>query len=324
MNIGHWVFVDEHFSQAPLRSVYKELMKTFCIKLRHLLSSDVFLYFKSAVSDLDLSRVGQSKSLKSFVVLLAASATVANAQNLEIVTPAKSNKYTLEVLKRQLPAQKIEVDDPVYKAKKVFEGFLLRDVLKLAGMAADAAADEIVFTAKDGYSPNMTFDKLKKYDAYLVFREAGKKSFDLVEQGRSKISPGPFYVVWKKNKGSDHVPWPYQLVKIEAVNFKTKYPKVFPQNVDDDSSERRGFLIFKAECIRCHSINLQGGDLGPELNAPKNITEYWRADVLEAFIKDATSFRYKSKMPPFKSLTSEQLRDLMNYLKHMAKHKLHP
>ena len=84
----------------------------------------------------------------------------------------------------------------------------------------------------------------------------------------------------------------------------------------------KGFVMFKNDCIRCHSINLQGGDVGPELNAPQNVTEYWRPEVLRDFIRDAPGFRFKSKMPSFSHLKSEQLDHLIAYLTHMKTFKI--
>ena len=97
---------------------------------------------------------------------------------------------------------------------------------------------------------------------------------------------------------------------------------MIPQNAGDESPQMKGFAIFKSSCIRCHSINLQGGDLGPELNAPQNVTEYWRPEILRAFIQNSTAFRYKSKMPAFPDMTAKQLDQLLAYLKHMKEHKI--
>jgi mono/diheme cytochrome c family protein len=208
-----------------------------------------------------------------------------------------------------------------------FDAFRLADVLKAGGVNLDNAADEIVFTAQDGYAPNTSFDELKKHEAYLAFAEHGKpvSSFGKVEQGKAMVSPAPFYVVWKEGAKIEHeVPWPYQLVKIEVVRFETKYPKMFPKGAADSSPAKKGFLVFKAQCVRCHSINLEGGDLGPELNAPKNVTEYWSPDTLKAYIRDASSFRYRDKMPSFTELSEREIDDLLAYLAYMKDFKAKP
>ncbi len=243
--------------------------------------------------------------------------------SLEIALPGKSAALTLDQMKAKLKVSKIEIDDPVYRAKKAFDGFLLLDVLRLGGWEG-SGDDEIVFVAADGYSPNTTIAKLRANTAYLVFQEHGTPGkFGKVAQGKAMVSPAPFYVAWAEGKALEHeVPWPYQLVKIEIVNFAQKYPKLYPAEAKADSEAMRGFTVFKNECLRCHSVNLQGGDLGPELNIPKNITEYWDEDHLKAFIVDATSYRAKSKMPPFKHLKEKQIDELVEYLSYMKKRKM--
>lgn len=270
---------------------------------------------------LDLSRVVKAHLIAFGLSLF--SFPQSYAQTLEIVHGAHSTKVSLKDMKAKLEIKHVTIDDPVYKTKKQFDGFLLSEVLKLGGIDSNMTADELVYTAKDGYSPNMSFDQLKKHEAVVVFQETGGKAFGLVDQGKAKISPGPFYVVWTEGEKLVHeVPWPYQIVKMEAVRFSEKYNLVYPADVKSDSAEYHGFLLFKNECIRCHSINLQGGDIGPELNAPKNVTEYWRSEVLENFIRNAPSFRYKSKMPAFENLSSKQIDELLSYLRYMARHKI--
>ena len=85
---------------------------------------------------------------------------------------------------------------------------------------------------------------------------------------------------------------------------------------------RKGFVTFKNHCIRCHSLNLQGGEVGPELNSPKNVTEYWEKSTLRAFIRDASSFRFKDKMPAFPNLKESDLDEILEYLAYMKDHKI--
>ena len=92
----------------------------------------------------------------------------AAAPEISIVTPKKTIKLSLTELKSKLPLKVVEIDDPVYKAKKSYDGFLLSDVFNFAGLTPDESADEIVFTAKDGYAPNMGFAALKKHGGALL------------------------------------------------------------------------------------------------------------------------------------------------------------
>jgi len=89
-----------------------------------------------------------------------------------------------------------------------------------------------------------------------------------------------------------------------------------------DSATLRGFHVFKENCLKCHSLNLQGGDLAPELNIPQNITEYRSIDFLNQFIRRPEQFRLKSKMPSFASLADNKISDVLAYLKYMRTRKM--
>lgn len=266
--------------------------------------------------------------MRNLILLLALlPATVLAAEEpLSIVIDGKETQFTLAELRKELKVTSVTIEDPVYAARKSYDGFPLNDVLKLAGLPKDAKGDELVFTAKDGYSPNVSFAELKAHKAVLAFQEHGQqKRFTRVAQGKSKLDPGPWYVVWEEGKElGDKVPWPYQLAKIEVVDFAKRYDKIFPAKEEEGSGVRKGFVLFKNQCIRCHSLNLQGGEVGPELNSPKNVIEYWDKATLRAFIRDASSFRFKDKMPSFPHIKDGDLDDLLAYFNYMKDHKLAP
>jgi mono/diheme cytochrome c family protein len=246
----------------------------------------------------------------------------AESDTLTLAVGGKESSYSLADLRKQLKPVTVTLEDPVYGKKKSFDGFPLNDVLALGGLKPGDAGDEIVFTAKDGYAPNTSFAMLKAHPAVLVFQEHGtQKQFGHVKQGKAMISPAPYYVVWTEGKSLENdVPWPYQLVKIEVVSFAERYAKIFPKGAP--GNVQRGFATFKNQCLRCHSLNLEGGDIGPELNVPKNITEYWEKKTLRAFIQDVGSFRARDKMPSFKHLKDDELDGVLEYLTYMKDHKL--
>jgi cytochrome c2 len=256
-----------------------------------------------------------------FIILLLLSlppVSFAADQKVELIGPNKSASMSVDALRSRMKTQTVSIDDPVYNSKKNYDGFLLSEVLNQVTGSGEPL-DEIVFTSSDGYSPNMSADILKKHKAYLVYQEHDKP-FEKVAQGKAHLDPGPFYVVWEEGRKLQHeVPWPYQVVKIEAVDFKKKYPKIFPNNAT--ASELKGFDLFKNQCLRCHSINLEGGDVGPELNVPKNITEYWDPKTLKAFIRHPSKFRAKSKMPDISTLRDTDVDNLIAYFKKMKSQK---
>ncbi len=263
--------------------------------------------------------------LLPLLLVLAMGSGYGADDSLTIVIQDQSKTFSRKDLAAKLKPVSVTIDDPVYHAKKTYDGFRLIEVLALAGLDPKSGNDEIVFTAKDGYSPNTSFELLRKHSAILTFQEHGGAAgqFAKVNQGKAKLDPGPYYVVWEEGKSLEKdVPWPYQLVKIEVVQFATKFAKLYPTGVGSDSGVMQGFLTFKNQCIRCHSINLQGGDVGPELNTPKNVTEYWDRATLKEFIKNPGAFRAKDKMPPFPQLSSSAIDQILEYFTYMKDRKV--
>lgn len=64
-------------------------------------------------------------------------------------------------------------------------------------------------------------------------------------------------------------------------------------------------------------MNKQGGNIGPDLNAPRGITDYRSESFLKEFIRSPARFRY-SKMPEFSDLSDTDLDNLVQYLKFMS------
>lgn len=258
--------------------------------------------------------------------------------DLKIDLPEHVQIFSLKDLKRKLKTVSVTVDDPVYGAKKTYEGFYLSDILKQAGLTTQSAGfDELIFHCADGYSPAMKFSdysfaEQNKSRAILAIREKGDPKKGSVagwikfKQGKAEMTPAPYYLVWQKSDkiAVDPVkfPWPYQLIGIELVQFKEKFSQIYPEGIQEDSKVFQGFIKFKGDCLRCHSLNLHGGTIGPELNIPKNITEYRDGKILKDFIRNASSFRAKSKMPSFSKWKDEEIESVIEYLKWMKDHKV--
>lgn len=240
---------------------------------------------------------------------------------LKIVLPTRTRILTLKDLKKKLAVTRVTVDDPVYHSRKTYEAVRLEEVLRLAG-AGDATGDDLVFQCADGYAPTLSLEKLKGRKGYLAFRDVSVKGGDgwkKVLQGKEWVSPAPFYTVWEGPAGD--VPWAYQVVGLEVVRFAQKFNRIYPGDAERTDPVYLGFQLFKSSCLKCHSLNLQGGDQGPELNYPKNVLEYWDRDTVRQFVRDPESFRVRSKMPKFDALTDEDFDRLFAYWDWVRGHK---
>lgn len=232
-------------------------------------------------------------------------------------------RLDLKKLKSRITPVQVTIDDPLYLKKKKFDAFPISEVLK----EELKSADEIVFTALDGYAPSISAKKFLAKKAFLAFRETGKKDgqFEMLKDDHmpKAISPAPFYLVWEEGAklGTSEYQWAFQVVKYESINFQEKYARILPGE-DRGSKAWRGFEVFKGNCLTCHAINKQGGVVGPELNAPKNVTEYWKEEMLKEYIPNAPAFRYGSKMPAFPQLSREDVQALLEYFKVMKSRKI--
>lgn len=217
--------------------------------------------------------------------------------------------------------------DSVYDTEKRFLAVPLDAVFRSMETLAKHRAEgaEAHFHAADGYTVTIPWHLLDRHRAALAVRD-----LDLSEgrdwlpfrQGRNQAVPAPFYLVWPA--GTDAVPeryWPYQLVAISIRPFGAAFGAARPRG--DDPEIREGFKIFRDICMACHSVNLVGGTVGPELNVPMNPTEYWRLELLPKYIRNAPAFHARSRMPSLvDQLTAENVTAVMSYLTHMREHKI--
>lgn len=233
------------------------------------------------------------------------------------------NRLTLAELKSRFGAETVAVDDYYLKRPMRYNALNLKKMLT-AFAAETPGYDEFIFRCADGYLAHVSradFEAGKLDSFYIAFGENGDSFQSNIPQGKALISPEPFYAVATDKAGFSTLSWPYELVAIELVNFRTMFPKLYFPGLENDKNAKAGFDLFRKECLKCHSLNLQGGDIGPELNIPKNITEYRDETYLKSFIRDASAYRAKSKMPAFTHLAPNQIGEIIRYLRAMGGYK---
>jgi cytochrome c2 len=213
--------------------------------------------------------------------------------------------------------------DPVYHKDKRFNALPLKDILeKYSSIKRMNVADlKVVFECEDGYKPEMPLEILLSVKAFLAISDVdapkGRDWEMLLKNGQeSKIEP--FYVVYEVLSGDNvSYKWPYNLVKIHLAPLHENDEALKPKDI----STLAGYELFKNRCQTCHAINKIGGKMGPELNYPKSVTEYWKTDDLKAFIQNPSNYRNNVKMPTL-GIKIDEANEIVKYLSYMSKHKL--
>ena len=197
-----------------------------------------------------------------------------------------SRILTTQQMLRSLAVTKVTVEDPVYRQTKRYEGFWLEDVLRLAGVGL-RDGDVLIVSSLDGYQARLSRLQYPGAKALLAIRDLDEPTgWEVFTHGKERVIPGPFYIVWQTAPGVNipGLAWPYQIQKLEMRDMMESRRQLFPPGAEARPEVLRGFNVFMQSCVTCHSINLQGGVLGPELNIPKNITEYRELGYLTEFI----------------------------------------
>ncbi|MBO9202030.1 MULTISPECIES: c-type cytochrome [Niastella] len=261
------------------------------------------------------------------VVFIACNNPTTNNKSTLSTESAGENEEVTIVLEKVLdsPARnsiKVNVDyDQYFKSPKKYLGFSLRPLLDAAWKTAafDTTHAMVLFECKDGYNPIMDLSKIYgPAQGYIVFKDLDQPDTKNWPDSLSQHF-SPYYLVWDKVKKEDKsFFWPYGLTTIRLIPEKEKYRLIQP---DSSDAAYPGYITFRDNCMKCHSINKIGGSFGPEFNLPKNITEYRDEKQLIAFAKAPASFRYNSRMPAMTSLSDKEFENIILYLKYMKEHK---
>jgi cytochrome c2 len=214
-------------------------------------------------------------------------------------------------------------NDPVYhKAKKfkaVNASLLIQNEIDLTKI--DINNTKIVFECIDGYKPEMSLDLFLKANPYLAFKDVDAPKgveWEPIIKDENEMNAAPFYIVYTSISEKDkQYKWPYNLVKIYLEPLNKSTLELYPLK---NRKLEKGYNLFKNQCLTCHSINGIGGTMGPELNYPKSVTEYWKEKELVDYIVNPASFRNKVKMPTL-GISKEQSQEIVDYLKYMSENK---
>lgn len=158
-------------------------------------------------------------------------------------------------------------------------------------------------------------------------RERLQKEVDRLKTLRKDMETlgdqGPFYPVFIP---SDTLPkeksWlpPFCVDKVTFARSKTDKSLAHPKGLPDEHPAMRGNRLFESLCSSCHKVNGIGGAVGPELNRPLSVTEYWDHNAIRRLLKDPASVREGSKMPAF-HLSDDKIDDIVAYLEWMSRNK---
>jgi len=262
----------------------------------------------------------------SFVALSSARqpqpAAASAAAELSFVERGQRSVVSLADMVQSLPVEQIAAFDPYYQHNKRWRAISIENILR-TGFKRDAntlVGEEFLLRASDGFAAYFPGKRLLEGGAYVALADMDVPDWEPI--GPRKDNPGPFYLIWARPDQQDletHAR-PWQLASVEIVSFDSQFPNVRPDRVVAGSPADRGFQTFRAQCLPCHAINRAGGNVGPELNVPRNILEYRDPMTVRAFIKNPLAFRY-TVMPPHPNMTTEELDGLIAYFSVMKSQK---
>ena len=239
----------------------------------------------------------------------------------------------LDFLER-CPTSDVEVEDPYHGKAMRYRALPIRCVLDhgfaTSGGAVAQRNHGLLLRALDGYTRPVSGRALLEPGGFLAYGEPDRLSADSSGSrfrpiDRTEADPAPFYLVWTGTEQGDphETPWPYQLGRIEVAPFASAFPRTVPLGLSADAQGWLGYAVFQDSCASCHSINGQGGKIGPDLNIPRSIVEYRPISKIRGYIRNPQETRYTS-MPAHPGLSEADLDALIAYFMAMSERKQDP
>lgn len=248
--------------------------------------------------------------------IVTALSLAAGAQDLEMRQSGKElTHFSLAQLKAIAPPQALKLDE----GSKNYWVLPVKPLLdKVYGPKAYGEDIAFVFVCRDGYRSAVKAEELKVLPAYLAFSSSDSKPFML---GDKKL--GPYYLVWDSEQYPERKVggnWPYQVVAIDRVSFSQAYSATLPPPRSSPQVQH-GFALFRKNCLSCHQINGQGGNMAVDLNRPYSVTEYIKKPYLQKLIDNPQKVRARATMPPLSQAIakrSQAILDIIAYLEAKA------
>jgi cytochrome c2 len=277
-----------------------------------------------------------SLSVLILVSTLGAGADVARASEplrFSLGGEAQASR-SLEELVEIAPPSKLRVYEPYEEGPAEFNALPFNAVLDAVYGARWRDQEEVLLTCADGYQPAFPVRRLLDHKAWLAFGREDANGFSILklESGeRRRIDLSPFYLIWDNFDDAElrrqgDYGWPYQLIGVDLIRARDRFPKMTPA-AGASKQVLAGFTSFRVHCTRCHAINGEGGNIGPELNVPLNPVEYREAKWLRQWIDDPSSLVATARMPALnKHLHNREqvIEDVLAYLGAISQQKIQP
>jgi mono/diheme cytochrome c family protein len=243
-----------------------------------------------------------------------------------IVDLGSRRTLTTEALLARPDVATIEVPaDVTYKRTMSYRAVPLRALLGSDGIRAD---QDLQVTGTDGFVTNLPSGLISDATGQgAVPWLAIEPPNDPWPRTPSGLAIGPFYLVWLNPAASNVLSeqWPFLVASLRAVPARAvRWPQLaVGDDVPAGSPVRAGQVLFATQCMVCHPMGGAGdANVGPDLNVPRNPTEYFQIWALKAFIRNPRSIRAwpEMKMPGFEAATmpDPDLEAIIAYLTYMA------
>ena len=234
----------------------------------------------------------------------------------------------LERLRAAVPAQPVSVFDPYEERAVEFEAFAFDAVLDAVYGRGWRDEEEVLFRCRDGYQPTVPVERILAHRAWLAFARRDRNDFTLRKRESGvvkRIELAPFYLVWDNLedpalRADGDYGWPYQLIALNMIRARDHFPKMAPA-ASAPAAVQAGFGAFRVHCSRCHTINGEGGSIGPELNGAAPAVEVRDAAWLRRWIDEPSRVLETARMPRINPTLPDRERvidDIIHYLQAMA------